>query len=77
MLAQEFQDLTGQTVSKVLAMASDLEKTLVAILVEVAPVETKQVESKGLDGPVVNYAGRTDVVANQSEVDDLLSSLGF
>ena len=30
-----------------------------------------------LDGPVVNAEGRTDVVANQREVDDLLASLGF
>ena len=28
-------------------------------------------------GPVVNPEGRTDVVANQGEVDDLLASLGF
>ena len=38
---------------------------------EAAPIEPK------LDGPVVNASGRTDVVANQSEVDDLLASLGF
>jgi chemotaxis protein CheZ len=30
-----------------------------------------------LNGPVVNPEGRTDVVANQGEVDDLLASLGF
>ena len=30
-----------------------------------------------LSGPVVNPEGRTDVVANQGEVDDLLASLGF
>ncbi|MCH8857596.1 MAG: protein phosphatase CheZ, partial [Proteobacteria bacterium] len=30
-----------------------------------------------LQGPVVNHEGRTDVVANQGEVDDLLASLGF
>ena len=30
-----------------------------------------------LEGPVVDAEGRTDVVANQSEVDDLLASLGF
>jgi chemotaxis protein CheZ len=30
-----------------------------------------------LNGPVVNPEGRTDVVSNQGEVDDLLASLGF
>jgi chemotaxis protein CheZ len=30
-----------------------------------------------LNGPVVDAAGRTDVVSDQSEVDDLLASLGF
>jgi chemotaxis protein CheZ len=30
-----------------------------------------------LHGPVVNPEGRTDVVQNQGEVDDLLASLGF
>jgi chemotaxis protein CheZ len=30
-----------------------------------------------LDGPVVDAEGRTDVVTDQSEVDDLLASLGF
>jgi chemotaxis protein CheZ len=30
-----------------------------------------------LNGPVVNAEGRTDVVTNQGEVDDLLASLGF
>ena len=36
--------------------------------------ETRPVE---LHGPVVDPQGRTDVVSNQSEVDDLLASLGF
>jgi chemotaxis protein CheZ len=30
-----------------------------------------------LSGPVVDPKGRTDVVQNQGEVDDLLASLGF
>jgi chemotaxis protein CheZ len=33
--------------------------------------------SAELNGPVVDPEGRTDVVSNQSEVDDLLASLGF
>jgi len=30
-----------------------------------------------LNGPVINAAGRTDVVTSQDQVDDLLESLGF
>ena len=78
MMAQDFHDLTGQVVAKVVALASDLEDSLVKLLVQAAPAEQAQrVESSFLNGPVVNPEGRTDVVADQSEVDDLLATLGF
>lgn len=78
MLAQDFHDLTGQVVAKVVALATDLEDSLVKLLVQAAPPEQAQkVEAAVLSGPVVDPAGRTDVVNNQSEVDDLLASLGF
>ena len=75
MMAQDFHDLTGQVVAKVVALATDLEDSLVKLLVQAAPAEV--VQSAELNGPVVNPEGRTDVVANQGEVDDLLASLGF
>lgn len=78
MMAQDFHDLTGQVVTKVVALASDLEDSLVKLLVQAAPPEqAEKVESTLLNGPVVSFEGRTDVVKNQSEVDDLLASLGF
>jgi chemotaxis protein CheZ len=78
MMAQDFHDLTGQVVAKVVALAADLEDSLVKLLVQAAPPEQAQrVEASVLNGPVVNPQGRTDVVANQGEVDDLLASLGF
>ena len=78
MMAQDFHDLTGQVVAKVVALAADLEDSLVKLLVQAAPPEQAQkVESAILNGPVVNPEGRSDVVANQGEVDDLLASLGF
>jgi chemotaxis protein CheZ len=87
MMAQDFHDLTGQVVAKVVKLANDLEAQLVSLLVQAAPPEQAQkveaaltshhtIEPR-LDGPVVNAEGRTDVVANQGEVDDLLASLGF
>jgi chemotaxis protein CheZ len=78
MLAQDFHDLTGQVVAKVVTLANDLEDSLVKLLVQVVPPEQREkVDPNILQGPVVNPTGRTDVVTNQGEVDDLLASLGF
>ena len=78
MMAQDFHDLTGQVVAKVVTLAGDLEDSLVKLLVQVIPADqVHMVKSEMLNGPVVNPEGRTDVVANQGEVDDLLASLGF
>ncbi|MBL8289206.1 MAG: protein phosphatase CheZ [Rubrivivax sp.] len=78
MLAQDFHDLTGQVVSKVIGLATELEDSLLKLLVSVAPEDQRvKVDPGLLNGPVVNPQGRTDVVANQGEVDDLLASLGF
>ena len=78
MMAQDFHDLTGQVVAKVVTLANDLEDSLVKLLVSVVPPDQREkVDPNVLHGPVVNPEGRTDVVADQSEVDDLLASLGF
>lgn len=80
MMAQDFHDLTGQVVAKVVSLASDLEDSLVKLLVQAAPPEQAQKvieHAKELNGPVVNPEGRTDIVKDQGEVDDLLASLGF
>lgn len=79
MVAQDFHDLTGQIVSKVVRLAGDLEHNLVQLLLQVAP-EYKSVavvNEDDLHGPVVNPEGRTDVVNDQNEVDDLLARMGF
>jgi chemotaxis protein CheZ len=78
MMAQDFHDLTGQVVAKVVSLAADLEDSLVKLLVQAAPPEqAHKAEASLLNGPLVDAAGRTDVVQNQGEVDDLLASLGF
>jgi len=78
MMAQDFQDLTGQVIKKVVALAQELESGLMNVLIEVVP-ETKRTEEVAslMNGPVINAEGRTDVVVNQEQVDDLLDSLGF
>jgi chemotaxis protein CheZ len=78
MMAQDFHDLTGQVVAKVVTLANDLEDSLVKLLIKVVPEGVReQVDPSVLNGPVVNPEGRTDVVSDQGEVDDLLASLGF
>ncbi|MBI3156192.1 MAG: protein phosphatase CheZ [Burkholderiales bacterium] len=91
MLAQDFHDLTGQVVARVVDLAADLEANLVRLLGQIAPDELAsrpqagvegangrgQDRSESLAGPVVSGAGRTDVVGSQGEVDELLASLGF
>ena len=84
MMAQDFHDLTGQVIARVVALAADLESQLLELLIQtspdaaqapaLAPVEAAQPK---LAGPVVDPENTTDVVTSQSQVDDLLASLGF
>lgn len=75
-MAQDFQDLTGQVIKKVIEVTQQMEQQLVELLVENAPPSVKH-DSGLLNGPVVNASGRADVVTSQDQVDDLLESLGF
>ena len=78
MMAQDFQDLTGQVIKKVTALAQNMEQQLVHLLVDLVPAEMRsEIDTGLLNGPVVNAAGRSDVVTDQNQVDDLLESLGF
>lgn len=127
MMAQDFHDLTGQVIAKVVRLASDLESQLVELLLQTAPqvnngttlldqgevsaaaamvtgaaVSAEQTDDlwaaalaevsatpasenasaqaapsyPKLQGPVVDPS-TPDVVTSQSQVDDLLASLGF
>ena len=78
MMAQDFHDLTGQVITRVVALTSTIEEQLVRLLIETAPAAPIVPEPpKNLHGPVVNPEGNQDVVTDQSQVDDLLASLGF
>ncbi|MDP2367532.1 protein phosphatase CheZ [Rhodoferax sp.] len=89
MMAQDFHDLTGQVIAKVVNLAAGIEEELVRMLVLTAPAhaatqaaptpsgEEHHPHTPSLSGPVVNPEGNPDVVKGQSEVDDLLASLGF
>jgi chemotaxis protein CheZ len=78
MMAQDFQDLTGQVIKKVIDLVQDLESQLLSLLIEAMPEQRKAEAPEGLlNGPVINSTGRTDIVTDQAQVDDLLESLGF
>lgn len=78
MMAQDFQDLTGQVIKKIVALAQELEQQMMALLIDVMP-DVRKTESVStlLNGPVISAEGRQDVVVNQTQVDDFLESLGF
>jgi chemotaxis protein CheZ len=78
MMAQDFQDLTGQVIKKIVDVTQQMEKQLLELLLENPPSTLSPDAYAGLmNGPVVNAAGRTDVVTSQDQVDELLESLGF
>lgn len=78
MMAQDFQDLTGQVIKRVTELAQNLEQQLVQLLIEYSPDQIKRAPQDGLlNGPQINPEGKSDLVANQGQVDDLLDSLGF
>ena len=81
MMAQDFHDLTGQVIARVVALAATIEQQLVQLVIQTAPSNavTAPIEKphEHLSGPVVDPESATDVVTDQSQVDDLLASLGF
>ena len=77
-MAQDFQDLTGQVIKKLADTVQQLENQLLQMLIASASDQKKkEMGDSLLNGPVVNAEGRTDVVTSQAQVDDLLESLGF
>ena len=78
MMAQDFQDLTGQVIKRVVDLAQNLEQQMLSVLIEAMPPDRKPDHGDSLmNGPVISAEGRDDVVSSQEQVDDLLESLGF
>jgi chemotaxis protein CheZ len=92
LLAQDFQDLSGQVIKRVIALVQEVEDRLVELmrmagqveeltgifrLQETEPARAPQRADVVPEGPQIKAAERADVVQGQDEVDDLLSSLGF
>ncbi|HWW04622.1 protein phosphatase CheZ [Collimonas sp.] len=77
MMAQDFQDLTGQVIKKMMEVVHEMEKQLLQVLIDNTPVEKRQESNSLLNGPQMRADENPDAVSDQEQVDDLLSSLGF
>ncbi|MGR2737424.1 protein phosphatase CheZ [Billgrantia sp. Q4P2] len=92
MMAQDFQDLTGQVIKKMMDVIREIEHQLVQVLIDNVPEEVarENMQRKAND-QWQNDARRreegllngpqikpgADIVTNQDQVDDLLDQLGF
>ena len=89
-MAQDYQDLTGQIIRRVITLVQDVENSLVELVritgqrmqpSAVAEVSAEKEKEKEKDieacGPAVPGVDKGDIVSSQDDVDDLLSSLGF
>src|SRR5690606_14966879 len=70
-MAQDFQDLTGQVIMKMLGVVSAIETELVQVLIDNVPQERREEANSLINGPEVNPQGKADVVTSQDQVDDL------
>ena len=69
MMAQDFQDLTGQVIKKIIDVTENMEQQLLALLVENAPASVRaDLSAATLNGPVVNTDGRKDIVSNRNRL---------
>jgi chemotaxis protein CheZ len=71
MLAQDFQDLSGQVIGKIIDVITRTERQLIDLLVHSGPNEPDP-EEEALEGPQI-----PEKAMKQDDVDDLLASLGF
>lgn len=81
MMAQDYQDLTGQMIKQVITMVQEVEEKLVR-LVAISGAKLSKSDEKHTDGtmahgPQLPTADKAEVATSQDEVDDLLASLGF
>lgn len=86
LMAQDYQDLTGQILRRVIELVREVEESLIGLLTAFGKSNTQVLEQKPAkkkvlageaEGPIIDKEDRDDVVNGQDDVDDLLSSLGF
>jgi len=84
LMAQGYQDLTGQIIKRVISLVQDVETNLVRVIsltgnvnASNKPEESSKPGTTKLEGPQVPALKTEESLTNQDDVDDLLSSLGF
>ncbi|MBN7795805.1 protein phosphatase CheZ [Parahaliea mediterranea] len=92
MMAQDFQDLTGQVIKKMMDVIKEVEHQLLQVLLDAVPdgrdrdemqrilddpgAGKEKAEASLVNGPQIKPDGE-DVVSSQDQVDSLLDELGF
>ncbi len=82
MMAQDFQDLTGQMIQRMASLTQTLEKQLAQILLDFTShrndsTTNSNTENGLLNGPQIIREGKLDRITTQAQVDELLASLGY
>ena len=81
MMAQDFQDITGQLIKKVVKITQTVESELAQLLRDHAPADLKEKlakkEAPPVAEPLMQGPSVPDTALNQDNVDDLLADLGF
>lgn len=89
LMAQDYQDLTGQILRRVIELVREVEDSLIGLLTAFGHANLPAVDRPAVvavkkhkagheaEGPIIDAQLRDDVVQGQDDVDDLLSSLGF
>lgn len=82
-LAQDFQDLTGQVIKKIFHILQLIESELILRLLDNSistnPTSTNNKSSPNnlLNGPIINPQEKPEALSNQTDVDNFLASLGY
>ena len=77
MMAQDFQDITGQLIKKVVIITKTVENELAQLLRDNAPAEVREKLAQKQDAPLMQGPSVPSVALDQDNVDDLLADLGF
>jgi chemotaxis protein CheZ len=79
MMAQDFQDITGQLIKKVVIITKTVEQELAQLLKDNAPPDKRELiaQKEALEVSLMSGPSAPSVALNQDNVDDLLADLGF
>ncbi len=77
MMAQDFQDITGQLIKKIVAITHKAESELAQLLRDNAPAEVKAAHPENKPVELMNGPSAPAIAMVQDDVDSLLADLGF